>query len=402
MKKEFLKEIGYKVDFPLSKISIKDGAPISSWKYTVEKRSKIDSIFQTISQLEATLNKKGESGLENPFHRGSIYAKGKEDPTVGDMWSALCDNDKNTGIVRLVEKWNSDPGDNSLRKAVISEINSFFENIAAGYAMFKTLEPLKRQKPVIDNNKAYLEDLAIGDSEFDSLINILEVLSGLGYTTKDTIVEIVHINRTVEDMKAAFDKVITPDIKRTINDKIESINATISEGEKSKILDNPYHQGYLIALRGENPTIVELLRSNSNIVFYDAWYSVFSGFKGKPLQNAKKLIDQISDGYAFSYLLAYLEDRLNRLSKNSALEEVTESPKGIVVLRWTGQKNQLYHVLRTLKGQDLLTNSYEDLAVFLKWNVDVFKNTSIATINKELGKSKSLPKNRRIDLGLKK
>jgi hypothetical protein len=67
---------------------------------------------------------------------------------------------------------------------------------------------------------------------------------------------------------------------------------------------------------------------------------------------------------------------------------------------WRGQKNQLYDVLRQLKDKDLLANSYEDLAVFIKQNVDIFKNTSLSTIQKELGKDKRPPKNKRLNIDL--
>ena len=54
-----------------------------------------------------------------------------------------------------------------------------------------------------------------------------------------------------------------------------------------------------------------------------------------------------------------------------------------IKLKWEGQKNQLYQVLRDLKEQELISNSYNQLADFLIQNVIPFQNNSKETIEKE-------------------
>jgi hypothetical protein len=71
-----------------------------------------------------------------------------------------------------------------------------------------------------------------------------------------------------------------------------------------------------------------------------------------------------------------------------------------IKLKWLGQKNQLYDVLRELKNKGLIGNSYEDLAVILKQHVDKFQHTSLSTIQKEMSKNKRPPKNKRVNLDI--
>ncbi len=68
----------------------------------------------------------------------------------------------------------------------------------------------------------------------------------------------------------------------------------------------------------------------------------------------------------------------------------------LIKLNWKGQKNQIYQVLRELKEQELITNTYNELADFLIQNVIPFQNTKKETIEKELKKKKPLPKNKRV------
>jgi len=71
----------------------------------------------------------------------------------------------------------------------------------------------------------------------------------------------------------------------------------------------------------------------------------------------------------------------------------------LVKIKWDGQKNQLYDVIRQLKEREnKILNSYTDLAVFLKTNFEMFDNTSLSTIETELQRGKRPPKRRRINL----
>lgn len=68
-------------------------------------------------------------------------------------------------------------------------------------------------------------------------------------------------------------------------------------------------------------------------------------------------------------------------------------------IRWAGNNNQLYDIIRQLKNRDLILNSNHEIAGFLKYTFNVFENVSISTIEKELGREHNLPKAKRIDLG---
>ena len=70
-----------------------------------------------------------------------------------------------------------------------------------------------------------------------------------------------------------------------------------------------------------------------------------------------------------------------------------------IKLKWNGQKNQLYAVLRQLKNDyELIDNSYSVLADFIKQSVVGFEDTSRDTIDKELKKERKLPKQRRVNI----
>lgn len=86
-------------------------------------------------------------------------------------------------------------------------------------------------------------------------------------------------------------------------------------------------------------------------------------------------------------------------NKKDKIQQNQEIFSSNVKLQWKGQKNQLYNVLRQLKEDyELIGNSYNDLAEFIKFNVIGFENTKKGTIEKELPKKESLPKPKRIKI----
>lgn len=83
------------------------------------------------------------------------------------------------------------------------------------------------------------------------------------------------------------------------------------------------------------------------------------------------------------------------ITKNSESKQF----KPLVKIKWSGQKNQLFDVLRTLKEEKkLIDSSYADLAVFLKQNFEGFENTALNTIQTELQRGKRPPKSKRVNL----
>lgn len=68
-------------------------------------------------------------------------------------------------------------------------------------------------------------------------------------------------------------------------------------------------------------------------------------------------------------------------------------------LKWEGQKNQLYDVIRQLKKKELIANSYTEIATFICQNLEGFEKNFI-TVLKEIQKEERPAKNKRIDLDL--
>lgn len=87
---------------------------------------------------------------------------------------------------------------------------------------------------------------------------------------------------------------------------------------------------------------------------------------------------------------------------NSKVGEVDiKETSHLIKIKWDGQKNQLYDVIRQLKEEKkLIVSSYTDLAVFLKHNFETFENTQLNTILTELQRGKRPPKSRRVDIDI--
>lgn len=106
---------------------------------------------------------------------------------------------------------------------------------------------------------------------------------------------------------------------------------------------------------------------------------------GEAIQMDGDLPDRVKRGYQL-----FIEP-----TKQKKTEDAIKPP---TKLKWSGQKNQLYEVLRKLKEDGFILNSYNELADFLIQCVIPFQNTSKETIEKELKKKKPLPKNKRVNI----
>lgn len=77
----------------------------------------------------------------------------------------------------------------------------------------------------------------------------------------------------------------------------------------------------------------------------------------------------------------------------NSVENITTNNE-ILQLKWKGQKNQLYSLIRQIKLEhQMLDETYEDLAIFLKQSFSFFNETKLSTILKELNKDHTLPEN---------
>ncbi len=88
-------------------------------------------------------------------------------------------------------------------------------------------------------------------------------------------------------------------------------------------------------------------------------------------------------------------------NKNDIKSQVLTEKKAInsnIKLKWNGQKKALTDIFKQLKminnklNEPLIPNSYEDIAVFLKNNFEIFSSTELSTIQTTL-RTNSLPPN---------
>ena len=104
-------------------------------------------------------------------------------------------------------------------------------------------------------------------------------------------------------------------------------------------------------------------------------------------------------GYGSAFHLKYLQDQLKEDDRNESVTRVQHYPP-TVLIKWDGNNNQLYDVIRQLKKRGLIISSYADLAIFLKKNIDKLEHTALSTIQKELERGQRPTKARRVNLDL--
>jgi len=125
------------------------------------------------------------------------------------------------------------------------------------------------------------------------------------------------------------------------------------------------------------------------------FYSSFSPY----LRNFKEIVNGYSQFLTANEILKMLKslDNLNEIEnlKESGIEKENTQKK----LKWEGQKNQLYDVIRQLKKKELIANSYMEIATFICQNLEGFE-TNFPTVLKEIQKDERPAKNKRIDLDL--
>ncbi len=94
-------------------------------------------------------------------------------------------------------------------------------------------------------------------------------------------------------------------------------------------------------------------------------------------------------------------EKLKPKRKESRAKVVTAAPN--LKLNWQGQSNSLTYLFRQLKtqtnskGEPLISNSYEEIAEFLKNNFNCYESVKIATIGGQLKKSAKPKKARKVE-----
>jgi hypothetical protein len=99
-----------------------------------------------------------------------------------------------------------------------------------------------------------------------------------------------------------------------------------------------------------------------------------------------------------------MEDIANIIAIDNMVQWLLEqreprpTPATIQKLQWEGNKNQMYWVLKELKVKGLISNSYEQLADFLRQCVAGFEGAAHITITTELSRGKPPTKSKRPNL----
>jgi hypothetical protein len=130
------------------------------------------------------------------------------------------------------------------------------------------------------------------------------------------------------------------------------------------------------------------------------------------VRNSDLLIDELKKEQLFKVLISFIDQTREVITSNNlekkdlrlrllddfevaVRQRLAFNSSTNKLLNWTGEKEVLSEIFVKLKlatnrdGEPLLTNSYEDIAYFLKRNFAVYHNTEISTI---AGTLKKLPK----------
>lgn len=190
------------------------------------------------------------------------------------------------------------------------------------------------------------------------------------YLFGKSIVEIAIViaDKQIKSLKKEIKK--QPDVFEFCRNEIEKVRLELIPTYKL------FKQGYEIVINKNNTSI--------NEYFPDKQFDYKGYHTGELLAGA-----------ANAFVIQFLELQMRNVESKEII-----NIESTIKLKWAGNKNQLYDIIRQLKKANLITNSYEDLAVFIKSNVLVFTDTELSTITKEIGKDKRPPKARRVDLDI--
>ena len=404
MDSDFLQTVGYKVETKLS--AIKRTVPTAEWDSQAAKRAlpPIAALEASLNELKEPLQRKEVDDLPNPFQLGFRYAEKGLDPTIAEIWNSVAADPEKKGIGRWRNSWAEGAMNKELRAQVTAEITAYIENIVVGFKIFSAIPHLESKLAIIQRSKEFFTNKEKQTKDFDRLIGLVDLLLSSGFKLTDTVVQLVEKRKIVEEMNKVLDHMATPDMRRTIEDRIGTIKAKIGGDQHSSVsLISSYEIGYWMAIRGEDKTIFDLV--DRYVQFENGRPEVHTGayFLLGTREKWPDFVNTVLEGYAASYHLAFLEKKLSTLSQQAGASDAAAKEKPVgSKLKWKGQKNQLYEVLRILKEKDLLTGSYEDLALFIKTHVEGFADTALSTIVKQLARPQNLPKDRRINLDPKK
>lgn len=163
-----------------------------------------------------------------------------------------------------------------------------------------------------------------------------------------------------------------------IKTEIESIERRVKTNESRHALVRNFSNGYNLTANGVSD---KYLRS-----FY-------------PDGNGDHDIHEFYKGVHWFWYKDFLFETLNNLQNPSTISIQNPSMEPRFKLTWNGDSNTLIHLFKQLKvkpspkgNETLISNSYEDIAQFLKDNFTCFNSTDLATILRQIQNNKLNPK----------
>jgi hypothetical protein len=278
-----------------------------------------------------------------------------------------------------------------------NQVDYIIKFIIQGYSIIKYEYILKGYIEILRKELVFFQrDITLNGPikgrKFRQIAKKISKLSSIEISPQDRLSEVCSNKKLIEALRDEFERLVTPDRKRTLEDRISKIERLEGTGiiKDEKSGSKFFSEGFLYATRGENPLIISLDSFEKN-----SWASNI-----EITDDYIKCIKEILNGYASAFHLKYLQDRLKAINVDIPMEEVQDKQRAIPTLKWIGKNNQLYDVIRQLKKKGILLNSYPELALFLKSTIDKLEHTALSTIQKELEKEKRPIKPRRIDLEL--
>lgn len=385
--------LGYKIDTKLSKIKESElGFSLLNEPNLADTNSNVLTALTTKINLYEKLIK-DSSNLQPYIKKGYEYFLKNQDPTIKEMVMDFDSEGFNNNYLQSHLDEIDVPSPSQAQLKIVTEV---FTAIAKGFAIGSIITQLSNLYDAAKKNSSYFSKIKtpISINELNNELKIAELINNCGFALDLTLKDYEKKVMKIEQMKKDFLSIKTPDKRKTIADRLETITLKIKAPE-IRIWDKEslHRIGYLIAIRGEDSTLFELLKQNKIYIEGSPWHISGDEFKGDEISNSKKILQYIMEGYAYSYHISFLESELQKTGVPES--EIIDT---LLKLKWQGQKNQLYDVIRALKSKGLIGNSYEELAVFIKQNIDLFQNTALSTIQKEIGKNKRPPKSKRINL----
>jgi hypothetical protein len=343
-----------------------------------EEELKVFDKKMRCKKLQPVIPFKGNYEGKNPYLTKSIYAFNA--PTVSTEQSQYGEkvNEK-----LLTYNSISDEQKDTFERfgGIIEEINGF----AVTQLFVRAIGKVTEFNPNINSYDPYLDS--------GKIVNVyLSEITDLYFTyfikkrQKDTFTEWEEFIFPFEFSEFRISELILYKLEKFISDNLK-FNETLKEyqnlfnGSEIEFLDFLIYNETLQSFKG-----MDFMR------FFPSFFKDFHNVKTK-LTKIKNQLNQ--------------EIKLVNNTSEPQQQQNENTIQPLIKINWNGNNNVLSDIFIQLKlmsnqkGESLITNSDNDLAVFLKSNFTCFENTSLATIEKTLSNSKQGKrphKDKRIDI----